>query len=363
MRWFLRPGARLTREIRDLGLGARFTLLLLAILAVAIVVTTVTLYQVLFRRAAAAVSAEGLALLETMSAVRRYTADRVAPLLEPDAGAPPAFVPETVPAFSARKVFDYLIVHGQWGYYFYKEASPDARYPGNQADEFERDLLARFRTDPELAGISGFRTVDGERLFYTSRPLAISEERCLTCHSTPEVAPSGLLEAYGSQQAFGYQLGDLVAAQTLYVPADEVLSAAELSLALVMLVFLGAFCSSIVLINYSLHRSVVQPVERMAHLAGLIGADRMDAAEFDPDLLAQDVKRRDELGRLAQVFGKMAREVQAREEQMRVELNTLRIQIDERKRQREVSEITESDFFRQIQQKARRLRDEGSGAQ
>lgn len=357
MHRLLRFGSRLRRNVRDLSLGAKFTLLLSLILAVAVVVVTVALYHVLLRRAAAAVTAEGLALLDTMNAVRQYTAENVSPLLE--LHPPPAiFVPETVPAFSARKVFDYLTEQAEEERFYYKEATPDARYPGNLADEFERGLLEQFRQDPELAEISGFRTVAGERLFYTSRPLAITGMGCLRCHTTPETAPASMVAAYGAQAAFSYELGDVVAAQTLYVPAGEVLGAAELSLALVMVIFLAAFCSSVVLINYLLRCLVVQPVGRMARLARLIGADRMDSAEFEPDSLAQDVKRRDELGQLAQVFARMAQEVRAREQQLRSELSQLRIQVDERHRQRDVAEITESDFFQQVQKKVRRLRDE-----
>lgn len=363
MHRLLRFGSRLRRNVRDLGLGGKVTLLLSLILVVAVTVVAVALYQVLLRRAAAAVTTEGLALLDTMTAVRQYTAENVSPLLEPYPLTSPAFVPETVPAFSARKVFDYLSEQAEEDRFYYKEATPDARYPGNLADVFERGLLERFRQDPKLAEISGFRTVAGERLFYTSRPLAITGEGCLRCHNTPETAPASLVAAYGVERGFGYQLGDIIAAQTLYVPAGEVLGAAELSLALVMLIFLGAFCSSVVLINALLRRLVVQPVGRMARLARLIGADRMDSAEFDPDALAHDVKRRDELGQLAQVFARMAKEVQAREQQLRGELSRLRIKIDEGQRRREVADITESDYFRQVQKKARRLRDEGEGSE
>jgi hypothetical protein len=52
----------------------------------------------------------------------------------------------------------------------------------------------------------------------------------------------------------------------------------------------------------------------------------------------------------------MVGEVYAREERLRQQVQELRIQIDEGKKAREVAEITETDYFRTLQEKARRLR-------
>jgi hypothetical protein len=60
---------------------------------------------------------------------------------------------------------------------------------------------------------------------------------------------------------------------------------------------------------------------------------------------------------LARVFQKMIAEVNLRESQLRLDVQQLRIEIDEVKRRRQVAEITESDFFQGLQAKARDLRD------
>jgi DNA-binding response OmpR family regulator len=52
-----------------------------------------------------------------------------------------------------------------------------------------------------------------------------------------------------------------------------------------------------------------------------------------------------------------ALEVYMREERMRREIRELHIQIDEAKRARQVAEITDTDYFRTLQQKARKMRD------
>jgi CRP-like cAMP-binding protein len=59
---------------------------------------------------------------------------------------------------------------------------------------------------------------------------------------------------------------------------------------------------------------------------------------------------------LAAEFARMAAQVKEREEELRHEIAQLKIEIDETKRKREVDEIVESDFFQDIQARARELR-------
>ena len=85
-------------------------------------------------------------------------------------------------------------------------------------------------------------------------------------------------------------------------------------------------------------------------------ATAVEAGAFAPASLDDVAARMDALGRLARVFQRMAREVRAREERLQQQVQELRIQIDEGKQAREVAEITETDYFRTLQDKARRLR-------
>ncbi len=66
----------------------------------------------------------------------------------------------------------------------------------------------------------------------------------------------------------------------------------------------------------------------------------------------------DSLEALAAEFARMAAQVRKREEVLRKEVMELRIEINESKRQREVDEITESDYFQQLRRKAKEIRDE-----
>jgi DNA-binding response OmpR family regulator len=82
----------------------------------------------------------------------------------------------------------------------------------------------------------------------------------------------------------------------------------------------------------------------------------VEAGTFQADCLSGVVARADALGQLGRVFQRMASEVKAREERLRREVQALRIQIDESKKARQVAEITETEYFRDLREKAQNLR-------
>lgn len=102
-------------------------------------------------------------------------------------------------------------------------------------------------------------------------------------------------------------------------------------------------------------------VEYLRHVALVTAAAAaLEAEQFQPDTLNDVITRGDELGQLARVFRRMAVEVYAREQRLKQQVQQLRIQIDETKKARQVAEITESDYFQQLQQRAKNLRNRGA---
>jgi len=98
-------------------------------------------------------------------------------------------------------------------------------------------------------------------------------------------------------------------------------------------------------------RAIARPVLTITDAAAAIEAER-----FDPENLNAPAKRTDELGQLARVFQTMAREVYARAETLKQQVQELKIEIDEVKRQKQVKEIVETDFFQDLRDKARQAR-------
>lgn len=102
-------------------------------------------------------------------------------------------------------------------------------------------------------------------------------------------------------------------------------------------------------------RRIARPVEDITRAAHDLAADR-----FDPQTLDRAAGRRDEVGELARVFKRMASDVVARERELRERVARLTIEIDRTKVERTVSEITETEYFQQLQARADELRRRGS---
>jgi two-component system, cell cycle response regulator len=88
-------------------------------------------------------------------------------------------------------------------------------------------------------------------------------------------------------------------------------------------------------------------------------AGRVEAGTFEVESLAPVAERDDALGRLARVFEAMAKEVYTREQRLRSQVAQLRIEIDRAKMERQVSDITETDYFRKLRERAKDLRKGG----
>jgi two-component system cell cycle response regulator len=95
-------------------------------------------------------------------------------------------------------------------------------------------------------------------------------------------------------------------------------------------------------------------LEQVDHV--IQAAAAVESGVFECDSLDSVAARDDALGRLARVFQTMARQVYAREQSLRQQVQELQIEIDEVKKARQVAEITETEYFRDLCAKAQRLR-------
>lgn len=100
-----------------------------------------------------------------------------------------------------------------------------------------------------------------------------------------------------------------------------------------------------------------QEIEYLKNVERLTDAAvAVENAAFDAGTLAQVTARPDALGNLARVFERMAREVRAREEKLKQQVLELKIEIDQTKQAKKVSEITSSDYFKSLRGQADELR-------
>ncbi|MFN6488019.1 MULTISPECIES: DUF3365 domain-containing protein [unclassified Nostoc] len=340
-------------------LATKFTLLLLLVFIGAIAVSGFALSHALEQKAEAEIGYRSQVIAETMNSVRNYTNTHINPLLTPMVNTQATFVPEIVPSFAVREVFEILRKNEDYKDFLYKDANLNPTNLRDKADVFETQLIERFRKEPDLKSISGFRDSYDEKLFYNARPFSIKNPTCLHCHSTPEAAPKSQIASYGSENGFGWQLNEILGTQIIYLPAKQVFDDAHRAFVLFISLFIIIFALVILLINYLLKRNVLQPLKPMAQLAQKISMNEItveEAKEFDREKLTSIVQRHDELGQLGRVFQRMVHEISAREQQFRHQLHTLRIEVDEAKRAREVAEIAESKTFQKLQEEAKAMR-------
>lgn len=108
----------------------------------------------------------------------------------------------------------------------------------------------------------------------------------------------------------------------------------------------------VILTLVMLERLVLAPLSRLSAGVSRIGA--MKDLSMRVSMLGKD-----ELANLAETINKMLQALQdshKREERLSQELQELRIEVDHAKKARQVAEITETDYFQQLQKRANELR-------
>lgn len=283
--------------INKLKLEAKFNLFLLIIFLVGSLVSGGILLGVLERSAEQEVINKAKLVVQTMNSVRDYTSGNIAPLLSQKLDTEPEFISETVPAFSANEIFQKIRKDENYRNFFYKEATLNPTNLRDKVDSFEQNLVEQFRHESTIKELSGFRDLPGGRIFYIAHPLTVSKESCLRCHSTPDRAPKSQITTYGSENGFGWKLGETIAAQVISVPAEQVFDNARSALELIMGILLAVFATILLTVNYLLRRAVIRPIRQMAKTAEAVSLGEMDR-EFVH-------KSQDEIGLLATAFNRM----------------------------------------------------------
>ena len=302
-----------------LKLGAKFNALLLLILIIGILVSGVALSAAMQNRAEKEVAARAEILTQAMNSVRNYTSNNIQPLLSERLQTDSEFIRETVPAYSAREVFENFRQRPEYQGFLYKEATLNPTNPRDKADEFETRLVEQFRQNPNLKEKTGYYERKGEKLFYIARPLAIKNISCLQCHGRPQDAPQSMVNTYGTKNGFGWRLHEIVAAQTIYVPANEVFARGHQYWLLAIGIFIIIFTLVIYAINLLLRRAVIKPLKQLTKVTQGLRERELNYSSEPPlesPAIASIASRHDEPGQLARAFQHLNWEVIAREEKL-----------------------------------------------
>jgi len=196
-------------------------------------------------------------MMESAIAVREYTITEIKPLLVIQQTR--KFIPQIVPAYAAAEYANrFQKKHPE---YSYKEATLNPTNPANKAADWEADIVNWFRDHKDAKELVGERETPAGRQLYLGRPITIKNPACLNCHDTPEMAPRTLVDTYGSENGFGWKVGETIGTQVVSVPMSLPIARADKIFKTIMMAMSGVFVVLFLLLNVMLHFLVLKPVK------------------------------------------------------------------------------------------------------
>ncbi|MBL8520723.1 MAG: DUF3365 domain-containing protein [Betaproteobacteria bacterium] len=281
-----------------MGLRTKFNLVLLLVFTLGLAVTGYVSYNLLQQNAKDEVLRNAGVIMEAALSMRHYTQKHVSPKLDYQ---PDTFLPESVPAFAATEMMNQL--RKKYDSYHYKEAALNPTNPRDRAVEWEADIVNEFRNNAGKQEIMGMRMAASGPALYLARPLRISEEGCLACHSTADRAPAPLVAQYGANNGFGWKLNETIGAQIVSVPMTVPIANADRAFITFMGSITGVFVLLFIILNVMLSFLIVRPITRLSEAANEISTGNMDIPEFSD-------RGNDEMALLSKSFNRMRRSLQ-----------------------------------------------------
>lgn len=348
----------------NLDLKNKFNLLLVLIFFVGVFLSGLVLSKMLYQQAERKVTDEGQILMRIMEEVKYYTSVHLLSAYQQNDTDESGFKVSIVPAYAAREVFANFKDMDKFENYKYKEATEN---PTNLADKpnlFEADLISTFKLKKDLKVLSGYTKKYNQSFYYISRPLSVNNESCLQCHSSPKIAPPKMIEIYGDQHGFNWELGQLTSAQTIYVPAQNIASTVRMGMFTFMPMFTGVFAILILSINRLLQHTVINPINQLTNVAKHVSLSEFDIKYYwRLDYLERLTQRNDEPGNLAKAFLTMSEKIFSREQDLQkavvASTRELREEIKERSiiEQKLAKQVDRALIQEQITQKIRQSLD------
>ena len=281
-----------------MGLRLKFNLVLLLVFVVGLGATGYVSHDLLHRNARDEVLRNAGVMMEAALSMRSYTVAQVRPNLAVD---PDKFLPQSVPAFGATEIM--TLLRKKYPDYSYKEAALNPTNARNRAVEWEEDILRSFRGNPALGEVTGMRDTPTGRALYLARPMQIKDASCLSCHTTPDMAPPAMVKIYGQANGFGWKENEIIAAQIVSVPMGLPIRNANRAFVTFISSLAVVFAALFVILNMMLTQLIIEPIAGLSELADQISRGKVDV----PELVTN---RGDEVSHLSQSFNRMRRSLQ-----------------------------------------------------
>jgi HAMP domain-containing protein len=276
-----------------MNLLVRINLALIVVFAIGATITGIACRAVLEANAEREIRNEAGLMIDSALAARDYTEAQIAPLLATQMQT--QFLPQSIPFYAATEQF--LRVHADRPEYSYQEATLNPMNPRDRATDWQADIIQRFRNDSSMKEFVGERDTPMGRSLYLARPIR-AEAGCLACHGLASAAPRTVVARYGSDNGYGWQVGDVIGTQVVSVPIARAEASAGSAFRVFLTALTSVFVALLVVVNLVLYFLVVRPVRRMAQIADQLSVGDTSAGEFPASGGA-------EIAALGQAFNRM----------------------------------------------------------
>ena len=122
----------------------------------------------------------------------------------------------------------------------YKYASPNPTNPENLADVYDMSIYEKFKNKQITKYKETVIEDDKQYLYYAVAGKTIGPD-CLHCHGDPKDAPQALIDKYGSENGFGYKVGELSSVISIKAPLDGIYKENDIKFLIIALIVLTLF--------------------------------------------------------------------------------------------------------------------------
>lgn len=231
-------------------------------------------------------------MLRAMDAIKEYTGGTLRPVLEEFTDKEP--VELTSGFYVVREISDIITESDRQ--YSFKFACINPLNPVNRANQFETEKINEFRSGKLSEQWRGFINTPQGSSYVIMTPIVV-EGHCLRCHGYPEMATEDQRKRYGTTSGYNWKEGEIIGANTVYVPADVPIQNAIRALVIFSIVYSLFFLLIIFVIDRLIKATIIRPIEELVETA-----DEISRGNFERDF---EVKARNEIKTLADAFMRM----------------------------------------------------------
>ncbi|MGH7070582.1 MAG: c-type heme family protein [Acetobacteraceae bacterium] len=283
-----------------MGLRGKFNLAIIAAFVIGYAGAGFALQQLFIANAREQVLQNARIMMSAANAIMSYTNAQVVPLIGFESKG--KFLAASIPFFAAQTTF--REVQKKFPDYTFRQPALNPTNPNDRATGWEADFIHTFANQPKLLELAAERITPTGHSLSLARPIRIDDPGCLTCHSSPEVAPASLVATYGRDNGFGWKLHQVIGAEIVSVPMAVPLLRARHAFLVFMAILLVMCVVIIIILNVLLHYIVIRPAKRMSAIATAVSMGDLAAEEYEKT-------GSDEIALLSAAFNRMRRSLES----------------------------------------------------